>query len=151
MAWGRKLEKQDLVDAGLNFDDLDTKIKNAATKADIDEIKTTVAGFADSLKELGNRFQSLSETRTNDPGDNNSHDNNRGDNNGDERQSPDPLAGLDGVTFMENPVEAVKRIQTVSNAPIIAHSLQMACDFAYGEASRNLPNFGMFEEEIKKE
>jgi len=153
MAWGRKLEKQDLVDAGLNLDDLNTKITSAATKADVDEIKTTVSGFADSLKELGNRLQSLSESRTSDSGDNSRGGDNSGggSNNSSSNTPPDPLAGLDAVTFMENPVEAVKRIQNVASAPIVAHSLQMACNFAYNEAKRTLPNFGMFEEEIKKE
>lgn len=150
MVWGRKLEKQDLTDAGLNLDEITTKINSAATKEDVDAIKNTVSGYADTLKDLGNKLQELAArpVGTNDDNGNNST---RGNNTNDGRQNNDPLADIDSVSFMEDPVSATKRITAAAVTGVQLHSLQMACDIAYDEAKRTLPNFDVFADEIKKE
>ena len=156
MAWGRNLEKKDLVEAGFDVDGINDKIKNAATKEDVDAIKTSVETFTNSLKSLETKLTEGLATV--------SRGNEGGGGNGGERReehseggsgkptgNTDPLAGVDPITFMEDPMKYAKAVAQQAVTGVQIHSLNIACEMAYNQAKQNLPHFVMLEDEIKKE
>ena len=159
-AWGRNLEKKDLIEAGFNIDDINDKITKAATKEDVESIKTSVAGFADSIKALETKLTEGLAART--EGGNRSEGGEGGGNRGSEgsgsgaggnqgRQNTDPFASIDSLTFMEDPIKHVKAVAQQAVTGVQLHSLNLACEMAYNNAKSTLPHFAMLEEEIKKE
>jgi len=152
MAWG-ELKKEDLIKAGLDPDSvaaMSTKIDNAASKNDVDELKQSMATTQNTLKELESTLRTLAATRV-EGGEHNS---------GVERKDqggtppkgqggPQPI-NIDPLTFMEDPQGAVRRIMGEAMGPVTMHSLSLAADMAYNDARARLPNFHMFEPEIKE-
>jgi len=148
-AWG-KMTVEEMKEMGIDPDklkNLETKLGESASKADVDAVKSTLASIQDSIKALTERSQ-LETTSRNDNGE----EDNSGGNDARRKDPPppDPYA-IDPIEFMADPAGSTKKIIQASIAGTQLHSLGLAADMAYMNARNSLPNFGIFEEEIKKE
>jgi len=146
MAWG-ELKKEDLVKAGVDPDaisQLSTKINSAATKADVDELKTTLSTTQETLRKLEGTLTALATSRG-EGGDNGG---------GDKKETPPanqpgPMK-IDPLEFMEDPQGSVRKLINESVAPVTLHTLNVAAEMEYNLAKQRLPYFDRFEPEIKE-
>jgi hypothetical protein len=152
MPWG-ELKKEDLVKAGLDPDNvsaMSTKINNAASKDDVNELKTALASTQETLKNLENSLRGLATAKEGNSDDGNRDNQNQNrDQNQNRNQGPQPV-NIDPLQFMEDPQGAVRRLVNEGLGPITMHSLNVAAEMAYSNAKQRLPHFVKFEPEIKE-
>jgi len=150
MAFG-KISKQDLIDAGLNPDDLAALKANGVTKADLEAIKTanevnktTLESLQNSITELSNVLKAKpTVTPTNISGDN-------------KTLTPEEIRAQNYEEFTSDPIGYIQKTVGGSSAFAAVEAKKIARQYAFDNAKASLPGFrndalrAEIEEEWKK-
>ena len=144
MAWGEMTSEQiatKLKEAGFDTAQINQKLKTldgVASKEEVKAIADSVANTQATLAQLENTLrESMGKPKTEPQ-------------NTDDGKPKGPFT-VDPLQFMEDPTNAVRQIINAEVGPMAIHTLTMSAEMAYNNAKMRLPNFDVFEEEIKKE
>lgn len=140
MAFGKKLEKQDLIDAGLDPDKLSGLIGTAVTKDQLDALKTELAtANKTQFDEIKNSLAELTtKLTTKSVGDNKGTGGNGGNGN---TETPEEIREREMLEFTSDPTGYIARKTGGSSAFAAVEAKKIARDIAYDEAVRTMPGF----------